>query len=245
VPPHAPLRGWYETPEYRSPFVRALFDRVAGEYDDVNALFSLGSGRWYRRAALREAGLRPGMQVLDVATGTGLVAREIQRLLGGSGLLVGLDQSAGMLSEAQVLVGMRCVQGRAEALPVPSESFDFLSLGYALRHLPDLRLAFEEFFRALRPAGTVLVLEISRPTTQAGFALAQTYFRWLIPLLCRLRGYKTASDLLGYYWDTIEACVSPDVILATLQETGFADVKCDTSMGVFRAYSARKPRVAS
>lgn len=241
VPPHAPLREWYDAPEQRSDFVRLLFDRTAGEYDDVNAIFSLGSGQWYRRMALRQAGLRPGMRVLDVATGTGLVAREIRGLLGGSGELIGLDLSGGMLAEARSAVDMHCVQSRAEALPVADSCLDFISMGYALRHVPDLKQAFAEFHRVMRPAGTLLLLEISRPASRIGAAAARLYFRRLIPLLCRLRGQKTASETLGYYWDTIDACVPPPVILGTLREAGFTGVKCDTSMGVFRAYTAHKP----
>jgi demethylmenaquinone methyltransferase/2-methoxy-6-polyprenyl-1,4-benzoquinol methylase len=217
-----------------------LFNRVAGEYDGVNAIFSLGSGRWYRRQALRRAGLRSGMRVLDVATGTGLVAREAGKLAGATGAVVGLDLSESMLAETRRISGLPCVQARAEALPIGEASIDFVSMGYALRHVPDLRLAFAGFHRVLRHGGTVLLLEISRPSGRVAAALARLYFRHLVPALCRLRGRRTAEELLGYYWDTIDACVPPAVILGALREAGFAEVHCATSLGVFRAYSARK-----
>ena len=80
VRPHPVLRPWYGDAEDRAPFVRALFDATAADYDRANQVLSLGSGAWYRRQALRRAGLRPGMDVLDVAIGTGLLAREAARL---------------------------------------------------------------------------------------------------------------------------------------------------------------------
>jgi len=234
------LSAYYVTQQERSAFVRLLFDRVAGEYDGVNSVFSLGSGRWYRRQALRRAGLRAGMRVLDVATGTGLVAREARDLAGATGAVVGLDLSESMLAETRRTLSLPCVQARAEALPIESASIDFVSMGYALRHVSDLRVAFAGFHRVLRPAGTLLLLEISRPSGRVAAALARLYFRHLVPALCRLRGRRTAEDLMGYYWDTIEACVPPEVILTALRDAGFTGVTCGTSLGVFRAYSGRK-----
>ena len=240
MPPHPVLPAYYASLRERPAFVRLLFNRVAGEYDGVNAIFSLGSGRWYRREALRRAGLRSGMRVLDVATGTGLVAREARRLAGPSGAVLGLDLSETMLSVTRRALGLPCVHARAEALPIGNSSIDFVSMGYALRHVPDLRLAFAGFHRVLRPSGMLLLLEISRPPNRLAVALARLYVRRLIPALCRLRGGRTAQELLGYYWDTIDACVPPEVILAALRDAGFSEVACTTSLGVFRAYSARR-----
>ena len=110
VPPHPMLPAYYASREERSAFVRLLFNRVAGEYDEVNAIFSLGSGRWYRRQTLRRAGLRTGMRVLDVATGTGLVAREARSLAGATGGVVGLDLSESMLADILVrLIRMNAI----------------------------------------------------------------------------------------------------------------------------------------
>jgi demethylmenaquinone methyltransferase/2-methoxy-6-polyprenyl-1,4-benzoquinol methylase len=241
VPPHPLLPSYYDSQHARSVFIRSLFNGVAGEYDDINEVFSLGSGRWYRRQALRQAGLCTGMQVLDVATGTGLVAREELHLTGAAGQVTGLDVSENMLAVARRTLGLPCVQARAEALPVGTGNVAFVSMGYALRHVPDLPLAFGEFFRVLRPDGTVLLLEISRPSGRCAAALARLYFRWFIPALCRLRGQARARAMLDYYWDTIDACVSPETILAALRDAGFAEVQCRTSLGVFRAYAGRKP----
>lgn len=243
--PHPPLPAYYGASENREAFVRGLFDRTARHYDGVNALLSLGSGRWYRRDALRRAGLVPGMRMLDVATGTGLLAREALRILGPGGTLVGLDPSAGMLAEWRRALGEgpTLLRGTAEALPVADASFDFVALGYALRHIPDVSAAFREFHRVLKPGGRVLVLEKLRPRRRMTHALAKAWFGSVVPALSRFsRGGNGAEmrTLMQYYWDTVEHCIAPEVILGALRDAGFTDTGCDRQLDMFGAYTGRK-----
>jgi demethylmenaquinone methyltransferase/2-methoxy-6-polyprenyl-1,4-benzoquinol methylase len=219
--------------------VRDLFNRTAGSYDAINAAFALGSGSWYRRRALRRAGLAPGARMLDVAIGTGLVAREAASILGGAGDLVGLDLSEGMLAVARRQPGLTLVQARAEALPFADGSFDFVSMGYALRHVADLGALFTEFRRVLRPGGRVLVLEIARPEGRLAHAMLRGYMGAVVPAVSRLSG-RDAATLMRYYWDTIEACVPPAEIMARLTQAGLDGVGCATELGMMRAYSARR-----
>lgn len=238
--PHAPLPAYYGAASGRVGFLRQLFDDTAPQYDRINRLFSLGTGGRYRREALARAGLGRGQSVLDVAVGTGLVAREAVRLTGDPALVMGLDPSPGMLAEARRQLPIPLVLGRAEALPLPEASRDFLSMGYALRHVADLSVAFAEFRRVLRPGGTVLLLEIGRPQGRLAHAAARAYLGGVVPALSRLTAPR-AGTLMGYYWDTIEACVPAETILHHLDGVGFEAVRCDTALGVFRAYSARRP----
>ena len=143
IAPHAPIAGAYDRPEQKRPFVRRIFDEAAGDYDRVERMMALGSGPWYRNQALRRAGLGPGMRVLDVATGTGLVAREAAGIVGDPRLVLGVDPSAGMLAEAARLVpAIHLSGGTAEALPVADASVDFLCMGDALRHVSELGVTF-------------------------------------------------------------------------------------------------------
>ena len=238
--PHAPLVAYYSTPLDRSGFVRDLFNRTAESYDRINFGFSLGSGAWYRRRSLWQAGLRPGARMLDVAVGTGLVAREGVRILGRAEDVIGLDLSEGMLAVARRSLTIPLVQGQAEALPLADVSVDFVSMGYALRHVADLSVLLGEFHRVLRPGGRVLVLEMARPESRVGYALAKAYMGGIVPALSRLAGARSGT-LMHYYWDTIEACVPPDVIMRHLRGAGLADVACATELGIFRAYTARRP----
>jgi demethylmenaquinone methyltransferase/2-methoxy-6-polyprenyl-1,4-benzoquinol methylase len=220
--PHPTIDGHYERPEERQRYVDGLFDGAAPHYEWICRVMSLGSGALYRRQALQRIGLRRGMSVLDVATGTGLVAREALALAGGSGV-VGLDPSRGMLEESRRAQAMPLVQARGEALPFPSGRFDVVSMGYALRHVPDLIAAFREYHRVLRPGGRVLVLEISRPSSAAGLWLARLYLKRLVPFVTRVgTGSAAARRLMDYYWDTIERCVPPETILDALRASGFA-----------------------
>jgi len=144
-------------------FVRGLFNDTAPYYDTVNRIFSLGSGGWYRRRCLLRAGLKSGQTVLDVAVGTGLIAEAALRIVGADGDVIGLDLSEAMLAEARRKLDIPLIQGTAEALPLADRSVDFVVMGYALRHIADLQVCFDEFRRVLRPGGTLLLLEVSSP----------------------------------------------------------------------------------
>jgi demethylmenaquinone methyltransferase/2-methoxy-6-polyprenyl-1,4-benzoquinol methylase len=238
--PHRPLLSYYAAPEARPDFVRRLFDSTADSYDGINRVLSFGSGSWYRRQALLRAGLKPGARMLDVAIGTGLVAREAVRILGEPGNVIGLDPSAGMLGVAARSLRIRLVQARAEAMPLAEGSMDFLSMGYALRHVSDLALAFAEFRRVLRPGGRLLLLELARPESRVGYAFARAYLGGVVPALSRLAGARSGT-LMRYYWDTIDACVPAAQIMQRLRDAGLQEVACRTEFGIFRAYTAQRP----
>ena len=236
--PHPVLRGWYAGETDRAGFVRSLFDRGATGYDRIDRLFSLGTGARYRANLLRRAGVRRHDRVLDVATGTGLVARAARRLA-PDGLVVGLDVSAGMLAVARRQPGLALLQARAEQVPVRDGAFDVVTMGYALRHLDDLDRAFTEFRRVLRPGGTLLLTEIVRPSSRAGRALARLYLGGLVPRLSRLLGGGAdASRMMRYYWTTIDQCVPEASIVGALQRHGFGTVRSETELGLFRTMIA-------
>ncbi|HEV3141855.1 MAG TPA: class I SAM-dependent methyltransferase, partial [Vicinamibacterales bacterium] len=163
----AETRYWTRTDE-RQRVVNAMFDRSAEHYDRACHLMSFGSGQRYRHDALERAGLRPGMRVLDVGTGTGLLAREIQRVLGPTGRIVGLDPSVNMMAAGRCRLSIALVRGHGERLPFADRSFEFVTMGYALRHVSDLDQAFEEYLRVLKPGGRLLLLEVTRPTSRLG-----------------------------------------------------------------------------
>jgi demethylmenaquinone methyltransferase/2-methoxy-6-polyprenyl-1,4-benzoquinol methylase len=239
LPPHPTLESYYGNAPMKHDFLQRIFDVAAPDYDHVERLLSLGSGRWYRRQALRRAGLEHGMKVLDVAVGTGLVAREEAALIGDSRLIVGLDPSYGMLRQAINSLKIAAVQGVGEQIPFADSQFDFLSMGYALRHLGDLRLAFAEFFRVLRPGGRLCILEITTPSHLWSRLLLRAYMRRVVPLLTRITTSRRSSQLLWeYYWDTIEACVSPQKVIRALQEANFIQVRQKVQLGIFTEYTA-------
>jgi demethylmenaquinone methyltransferase / 2-methoxy-6-polyprenyl-1,4-benzoquinol methylase len=239
--PHIPLQAYYQTEADRREWVRNLFDSTAGDYERMERLMALGSGSWYRRRALQRAGLHNGMSVVDVGVGTGLVAREAAYLVGDGKLVLGIDPSSGMIQNAKVPTGVRLASGCAESIPAPDASADFLSMGYALRHLSDLATAFREFDRVLKPGGRLCLLEITSPHGALPRALLKGYMRGVVPILARLVAkHRDVPELMRYYWDTIEACVPPQSILDALVTAGFVDVMRYVEHGVFSEYRARK-----
>ena len=241
-PPHPPLGSYYASERERSTWVRGIFDRTAADYDRIERILGLGTGAWYRRQALRQAGLQPGMTVVDVGTGTGLLARAAVDIVGDPARVTGVDPSAGMLEHAKVPAGVRLLEGSAEAIPAPDGSADFLTLGYALRHISDLDQAFAEFYRVLRPGGRVCLLEITLPEGKMSRALLRAWLGGFVPKIATLVARRRDTPLLmNYYWDTIAACVPPGAILAALAGAGFVAAERHTDLSVFSVYCARKP----
>ena len=118
-----------------------------------------------------------------------------------------------MLAQARADVAIDAVQGAAEQLPFADASFDFLSMGYALRHVTDLRGVFAEYARVLRPGGRVCVLEIAPPAGRVSRALMEMYFRGVLPVISRFAGRQGQTRALWrYYWDTIDQCVPGETI---------------------------------
>jgi demethylmenaquinone methyltransferase/2-methoxy-6-polyprenyl-1,4-benzoquinol methylase len=242
-PGHAPIPAlphYFADEQARRRFLDNLFDGTARDYDFVERLLAFGSGAWYRREALVRSGLAPGMRVLDVATGTGLVAREALAVVGPQGLVLGLDPSAGMLAEAKTLA-VPLTRGLGEKLPYADASFDFVSMGFALRHVADLDALFAEMRRVLRPGGAACVLEITYPESRVAAVPLRFFMTQVVPLAA-LSSQRRASAraLMRFYWDTIAACVPPSEVLAALTRAGFPAPRRGVVLGLFSEYVARK-----
>ena len=221
--------------------MRRIFDDTAVDYDRVERMMALGSGSWYRRRALLRAGLAPGMEVLDVAVGTGLVAREEVAIVGDPRRVVGLDPSLGMLRSASAPLPIVTVQGTAERLPFSSDRFDFVSMGFALRHMSDLSVVFGELHRVLKPGGRLCILEITRPRGPVSHFVVKTYMRGIVPMLAKIvASRRDTAHLMRYYWDTIEACVPPERVVAGIAEAGFAGARRTVELGIFSEYTGTK-----
>jgi demethylmenaquinone methyltransferase/2-methoxy-6-polyprenyl-1,4-benzoquinol methylase len=239
--PHPTLDAHYATPEAKPAFVNQLFDKGAKHYDGVVDWGFLRSGAAYRRWTLKQHGLRPPARLLDVACGTGLVAVEAAKILGSADQITCLDPSVGMLAVARTKLAAHFVTGRAESINFADNSFDFLTMGYALRHVTSLEKTFGEFNRVLRPGGKLLILEITKPTGRVSGFLFRLYFGRIYPFLTRLfTRSDEARDMMRYYWETMDACVPPAAVTEALEDAGFAQVKRNLVLGLFSEYTAVK-----
>ena len=239
--PHVPLTDYYQTEQDRQAYLRQIFDNTAVDYDRIEAMLAFGTGPGYRRDALLRAGLKAGMKVLDVGVGTGLVAAQECMITGNPALVTGVDPSPGMMAASKLPKTMILIEGRAESLPFPDNHFDFLSMGYALRHISDLSVAFTEFERVLKPGGRLCILEITQAQSPMGRWLLKTYMRGVIPLLTKfISKQKNTATIWRYFWDSIEACVPPEQVINTLNAAGLTEVKRHLSIGIFSEYQAIK-----
>jgi demethylmenaquinone methyltransferase/2-methoxy-6-polyprenyl-1,4-benzoquinol methylase len=177
----------------------ALFAPLAATYDRYARLLSLGQDPRWRRFLVSRIDAQPEDRILDVASGTGAVARELRRRFGCS--VVALDQSAEMLAVARARgdEGIEVLQGRAEALPFADASFDGLTFTYLLRYVDDPEATVKELARVVRPGGRVGMLEFYVPPNALARAAWEFYVRALLPLLGRALspGWREVGRFLG------------------------------------------------
>ncbi len=241
-PPHVPLTDYYPKPIDRQDYVQDLFDKSARHYDTIEKIF-LNGGVHYRRLSLRFNGLKPGMKLLDVAVGTAAVSMGAVRIVGPQGRVFGVDPNASMLREARKKVNIPLTRGVAQSLPFKSGFFDFVTMGIALRHVSDLKAAFSEYYRVLKPGGTLWILESHVPRKGIGHQLTKFIWAKVIPGLAYLTTRsRDAKELMDYYWDTIDQCVDPEQVVEAMHAGGFASARSKLVVpGAFCEYIGKKP----
>jgi demethylmenaquinone methyltransferase/2-methoxy-6-polyprenyl-1,4-benzoquinol methylase len=206
--------------------VRSVFDSVAPRYDVMNDLMSLGLHRAWKAYTVLAADIRPGHRVLDLAGGTGDLARAFARKVGGDGMVVHTDINAAMLRVGRdrlldaglVLPTVVC---DGEKLPFESESFDRVSVGFGLRNMTHKDLALAEMHRVLRPGGKLLVLEFSKVARP----LEKAYDWYSFSVLPRL-GRLVAQDADSYRYlaESIRMHPGQEELKAMMKKSGFGHV---------------------
>ncbi len=206
--------------------VRGVFDTVAAKYDVMNDLMSLGLHRAWKAYTVAVANLRDGDRVLDIAAGTGDLARAFARQVGTRGLVLHTDINEAMLrqgrnrliDEGLVLPTLLC---DAERLPLPDASFDLVSVAFGLRNMTHKELALAEMARVLRHGGRLLVLEFSKVAAP----LAKAYDWYSFNVLPRL-GQWVAGDGDSYRYLAESIRVHPDQagLKAMMKTAGFGHV---------------------
>ncbi len=170
----------------------ALFSGLPRRYDLAGALLSFGQDPRWRREMVGRVEAKPNQRVLDVATGTGMVATALVRRYGCS--VVGLDQSPEMLSGARAKLNadrrlgerIELVRGEAESLPFGDGEFDHLTFTYLLRYVEDPGATLSELARVVKPGGRVASLEFMLPPDRLARSLWRIYTRHFMPVLGRL-----------------------------------------------------------
>ena len=207
--------------------VAEVFDSVAPRYDVMNDLMSAGLHRAWKAFAVRRAGLRPGMKVLDIAGGTGDLARAFARRVGPTGEVWLTDINGSMLSIGRDRLlddglAQPVAQCDAERLPFPDGYFDRVSVAFGLRNMTRKEAALGEMHRVLAPGGKLLVLEFS----QIWKPLAPAYDAYSFGVLPRL-GRAVAGDAESYRYLAESIRMHPDqpALAAMMERAGFGRVR--------------------
>ncbi|MEX2256753.1 MAG: ubiquinone/menaquinone biosynthesis methyltransferase [Acidimicrobiia bacterium] len=204
--------------------VEAMFDRVAPDYERINRVISFGLDRRWRARTIDALGLAPGSRVVDLACGTGDLARDLER---AGQTAVGIDLSTGMLRAAHTDVPL--VRGDAAVLPFPDGAIDGLVCGFALRNFVDLGVVFAEVARVLRPGGRFAALDAAVPASRLLRAGNAVWFRGAVPLVGRLMSRD--AEAYRYLPRSTEYLPEPAALVAALGRAGFTDTARATMTG--------------
>ena len=230
------------SPEEKTRRVRGVFDSVAGKYDVMNDVMSMGMHRFWKRFAVDRAAPRAGQRVLDLAGGTGDLARLFAARVGPGGTVFHTDINGAMLAGGRdklldAGLVLPTVQCNAEALPFADRSFDIVSIAFGLRNVTRKDVALAEMRRVLAPGGVAVVLEFSRVAP----ILAPAYDWYSFNVLPRL-GRLIAKDDASYRYLAESIRVHPDqeTLSQMMRDAGFDAVDYhNLTAGVVAVHAGR------
>ena len=223
--------------------MREMFDRIAGRYELLNALMSVGLNRIWNKKAFQATGLRPGGRALDLACGTGSLTRDLAKRVGPEGYVLGIDFSKEMVGAAKKrpMSNVDYVLGDATDLQgVEDGSFDAATIAYGARNIPNLDALFGEMARAVRPGGRAVCLEIARPRGRFFATFYGLWFDRLVPWL----GAKVSGDAWAYSYlpESVKAFVAPGELAEIMRRNGLQNVTWRRfSGGIITLHAGTKP----
>ena len=229
--------------EERATLVREMFDRISTRYELLNTLMTAGLHRRWNKAIISATQLEPGDRALDLACGTGSLTRDLARRVGPEGYVLGIDFSEGMLQAAKRRPAPNIEYRLGDATDlegVPSKSFDAATIAYGARNIPDLGALFSEMARCVAPGGTVVCLEIARPTGRVSGAFYGLWFDKIVPWL----GGKVSGDAEAYSYlpESVKAFVAPEELAGIMKSNGLQDATWNRlAGGIITLHCGRKP----
>jgi demethylmenaquinone methyltransferase/2-methoxy-6-polyprenyl-1,4-benzoquinol methylase len=213
--------------------VRGVFDSVAGKYDIMNDLMSMGLHRLWKAYTIAASGVREGHHVLDIAGGTGDLAQAFAKRVGPRGLVVHTDINEAMLSQGRdrllnAGVALPTTLCDAEKLPFAGDSFDIVTVAFGLRNMTHKDVALKEMCRVLRPGGRLLVLEFSKVAKP----LEKAYDFYSFNILPKI-GKLVANDEDSYRYLAESIRVHPDqaTLKVMMKDAGFGHVDVHNMTG--------------
>tara|TARA_B100000315_G_C14499913_1_gene551826 strand:+ start:253 stop:990 length:738 start_codon:yes stop_codon:yes gene_type:complete len=229
-----PLPNFKHEGEGKKEFVQKMFDDISPHYDFLNHFLSLGVDIYWRRKFIKHLNIKNGQTILDVACGTGDIGFEILKYFQIQ--LTNIDISKNMLDIAEKkakhknLENIIFIQGDAEILPLENDSIDCLTIAYGFRNIAHYDKALEEFYRVLKPGGTLGILEFSIPKSRIIGSLFKVYFHYILP---KIGGLFSPSDAYRYLPESVDFFPSRNDIGKRIIKSGFQKFKfIDLTFGI-------------
>ena len=217
--------------------VHHVFEKIYKKYDSMNSIISFRRHTAWREDVMQRMNIERGSRALDVCSGTGDWSIALAEATGKKGEVIGLDFSENMLMVAKEkrnnhvldLDHLKFVHGNAMDLPYADNSFDYVTIGFGLRNVPDYHTVLKELYRVVKPGGKVVCLETSQPTLIGFRQLYFLYFRFIMPLF----GKIFAKSYQEYAWlhESAKDFPDKDTLKKMFIEVGFKDVKVKSYTG--------------
>jgi demethylmenaquinone methyltransferase / 2-methoxy-6-polyprenyl-1,4-benzoquinol methylase len=208
--------------------VHSVFEKIYGNYDKMNSVISFQQHLRWRKDTMKKMNVQKGEKALDVCCGTADWSIALAEAVGESGKVVGLDFSKNMLKigeekiKDRKLKQVELVHGNAMELPFADNSFDYVTIGFGLRNVPDYLQVLKEMHRVVKPGGLAVCLETSQPTLFGYKQAYYFYFRFIMPMFGKL----FAKSFNEYSWLQESARDFPGMkeLAGMFEEAGFKNV---------------------
>jgi demethylmenaquinone methyltransferase/2-methoxy-6-polyprenyl-1,4-benzoquinol methylase len=228
--------------------VRQMFGQIAGRYDFLNHLLSLGIDHYWRWQTVRRVPPRGELPILDLCTGTGDLAFAYDRAAGQRVKIVGADFCHEMLEVGRRKALAAGSNGRiafleadAQSLPLPTDAFQISAVAFGLRNVADTDRGLAEMVRVTAPAGRVAVLEFSSPTREPFKSVYGWYFRNVLPRVGQFLAQNSTSAY-EYLPESVGEFPQGEALAARMRAAGLTDVRCyPLTFGVATLYVGTKP----
>ena len=210
----------------KAEYVQSKFSKIASRYDLFNDLITQGMHRYWKNFMVEKAALKAGDTALDICCGTGDITKRLRKAVGDSGVTLGLDFSSGMLQVAQGRennAGAFFMQGDAMTLPVQDSSVNAITVGYGLRNVTDISKCLRGVYKALRPGGKFLSLDVGKVKSPLIKPFFQFYFFHVVPRIGKLLYQK--EDMFDYLPHSSIDYPDQDKLSHMLLDSGFHNVK--------------------
>ncbi|WP_100331421.1 demethylmenaquinone methyltransferase [Bacillus xiapuensis] len=222
-------------PQSKEERVHAVFENISAKYDRMNSVISFQQHKRWRKTTMEIMAVSEGAKVLDVCCGTGDWTLALAKAVGPKGKVIGLDFSQNMLNvgidkvKKAGLSYVDMIQGNAMELPFEDNTFDYVTIGFGLRNVPDYMQVLKEMHRVLKPGGMAVCLETSQPTMPGFREMYFMYFRYMMPLF----GKVFAKSYKEYSWLQESAREFPGMkeLADMFGKAGFADVTFQSHTG--------------